>query len=195
MEGAVRVPAPWCGSSLCHRCRIIADPRHAAPGGLAFFNCGDASGHSQPHKHVQLVPLPLGPSATGHSLPIQPLVEAARPATGSVFSVRELPFRNYCIAMERRGGVEAHPTPEELARYHDQLRTLALADCPAEQPSYNLLLTRTWMMALPRRQEAGMGLPLNALAFAGTLLVRSAADLDRARAHPMAALAEAGFPW
>lgn len=34
-------------------------------GGLAFYNCGPESGASQPHKHVQLVPLPLdGASAT-----------------------------------------------------------------------------------------------------------------------------------
>jgi ATP adenylyltransferase len=137
---------------------------------------------------VQLVPLPLGQSAAGHSLPIQPLVEAAlasaRPAPGAVFSARELPFRNYLITME-------DPTPDQLARSHGQLRALALADCP----SYNLLLTRAWMMALPRRQESGLGLPLNALSFAGTMLVRSAADLVAVRANPMAALAEAGFPW
>jgi len=28
-------------------------------GGLAFYNCGPASGHSQPHKHVQARPPPL----------------------------------------------------------------------------------------------------------------------------------------
>ena len=28
-------------------------------GGLAYFNCGAASGASQPHKHTQVVPLPL----------------------------------------------------------------------------------------------------------------------------------------
>ena len=144
---------------------------------------------------MQLVPLPLGPSAAGHSVPIQPLVEAAlaaaRPAPGAVFAVRELPFRNYCIALPPGG-----PRPQELLASHSKLRALALADCPpGQQPSFNLLLTRAWMLALPRRQETGLGLPLNALSFAGTLLVRSAGDLEHVRASPMGALEEAGVPW
>ena len=31
-------------------------------GGICYFNCGPDSGASQPHKHLQIVPLPLTPA-------------------------------------------------------------------------------------------------------------------------------------
>ncbi len=41
----------------------------AAAGGLGFYNGGEAAGASQPHKHLQLVPLPLGP--VGPEVPME----------------------------------------------------------------------------------------------------------------------------
>jgi hypothetical protein len=38
--------------------------------------------------------------------------------------------------------------------------------------AYNLLLTRQWMLLVPRRHECFAGISLNALAFAGALLTR-----------------------
>lgn len=160
-------------------------------GGLAFFNCGEASGHSQPHKHVQIVPLPLGPHSEV-SVPIQPLVDAAAAAqspSNTMFSVTRLPFRNYC-RMLPQGANKINP--QQLAAWQSELRAVALQ---SSSGSYNLLLTRHWMMAVPRSKERGLGLALNALAFAGTILVRSASDMERVKDCPMAALAEAGVPW
>jgi len=42
----------------------------AAVDGLAFYNGGTDAGASQPHKHLQLVPLPLAPGWTG--MPLAP---------------------------------------------------------------------------------------------------------------------------
>lgn len=160
-------------------------------GGLAFFNCGDASGHSQPHKHVQIVPLPLGPHSA-HDVPIQHLIidaAAAQSSYANMFSVTRLPFRNFCRMLPPDGAV----TPQQLAVWQSELRSLALEASPAA--SYNLLLTRLWMMAVPRSHECGLGLAVNALGFAGTILVRSAADQERVKARLMDVLMEAGVPW
>ena len=61
---------------------------------------------------------------------------------------------------------------------------------------YNLLATRRWMLLVPRRRAEWEGLNLNAMGFAGSLLVRTAAQLQRVReAGPAAALrAVAGAP-
>lgn len=85
-------------------------------GGLAFYNCGPVSGASQPHKHVQIVPLPLdadasadaGSSGDGGSSgverpPIWPAVSAAADASGAPagqpFEVRNLPFAAFAATL------------------------------------------------------------------------------------------------
>lgn len=82
-------------------------------GGLAFYNCGPVSGASQPHKHVQVVPLPLddsgGPQGGAGSSgarsrqrpPIWPAVAEATagvPAGQSV-ELRSLPFAAFAAAL------------------------------------------------------------------------------------------------
>ena len=55
---------------------------------------------------------------------------------------------------------------------------------------YNLLITRQWMLMVPRSLEFFRGISLNALAFAGAFLVRDQLQLDLLKQHgPLAALA------
>ena len=49
---------------------------------LGFYNGGVEAGASQPHKHLQLVPLPLAPQ--GPAVPIAPLLPRAREAAGAL---------------------------------------------------------------------------------------------------------------
>ena len=59
-------------------------PLQAMPeGGICYFNCGPHSGASQPHKHLQIVPLPLSP---GHSAatPFFQILERACSAAASI---------------------------------------------------------------------------------------------------------------
>lgn len=134
--------------------------------GLAFYNSGPLSGFSQPHRHLQLVPTPLvdPPLRT----PMDPLVLARR--TPFPAAVSELP-----------AGVDsAH------AHYLDLLRQLGRAHDGA---SYNLLATREWMMVVPRTRECFNDISLNALAFAGSLFVKSPEQFEQVReAGPIAVL-------
>ncbi len=62
--------------------------------------------------------------------------------------------------------------------------------------SYNVLMTTRWLVLVPRRQERCGPLPLNSLAFGGTLLVRSEEDLAYVReVGPGEILARIGEPW
>ena len=82
-------------------------------GGLAFYNCGPVSGASQPHKHVQVVPLPLdgtdggdGSSAASSSGGAQaPIFAAVAAAAGSLppdqpVELRNLPYAAFAATLE-----------------------------------------------------------------------------------------------
>lgn len=83
-------------------------------GGVAFYNCGEFSGRSQPHKHLQVVPLPFidadgSTAATGEDEaqpPIAAAVLAAQAAAGAgplqPFELRQLPFRAYAVRLTPR---------------------------------------------------------------------------------------------
>jgi ATP adenylyltransferase/5',5'''-P-1,P-4-tetraphosphate phosphorylase II len=61
-------------------------------------------------------------------------------------------------------------------------------------PPYNLLVTRTWMVLVPRGHEAHEGIAVNALGFGGSLLVRSDAQLAYLKEiGPLAVLRGAGW--
>jgi ATP adenylyltransferase len=58
---------------------------------------------------------------------------------------------------------------------------------------YNLLVTDRWMLVVPRSRERFEGISINALGFAGALLVRDPAQLAAVeRAGPMSVLRHVG---
>ena len=81
-----------------------------------------------------------------------------------------------------------------LAKYAALLRVFDIRIKGAELlPPYNLLATRTWMVLVPRRHEVFEGIAVNALGFAGSMLVRSDALLAYLREiGPLAVLREVG---
>jgi ATP adenylyltransferase len=148
--------------------------------GLAFYNGGTAAGASQRHKHLQLVPFPLAP--IGDPLPITPAISNQALVAGS------LPTLPFCHAIAPLT-LALETAPDQAAQhcltlYHQLLQTTGLiADpaCMGERQSvpYNLLLTRDWMLLVPRSQDRVAGISVNSLGFAGALLVRNADQLQR----------------
>lgn len=120
-------------------------------GGLGFYNSGPSAGASQPHKHLQWIPLEGG-------LPTAPLLESQEP-----------------------GFAVAHTRVEDgrdLAdRYGHLCETLGLED---GEP-YNLLLTRDSMWVVLRSRPSWERIPINAMGYAGSFLVRTPDDLERLR--------------
>jgi ATP adenylyltransferase len=159
--------------------------------GLGFYNAGAEAGASQPHKHLQLVPLPLVPA--GPAIPTAPLIEVANVPTGDV-GTGALPFVHAVARLDARLADEPEAAVAAvLSQYREMLCTLQLTPSPehSELPTqpYNLLLTRRWLLVVPRTQERVEGVSLNALAFAGAMLVRNRQQLESVRNFgPMAAL-------
>jgi ATP adenylyltransferase len=52
---------------------------------------------------------------------------------------------------------------------------------PRHAVPYNLLMTREWMLLVPRSAEFAEGVSVNALGYAGSLFVRTAEQLDLVR--------------
>lgn len=156
---------------------------------LGFYNSGPVASASQPHKHLQVVPLPLagaleGPPAGGGAArevggtPLEPWLEVP----DGVGAAPRLPFVHALAA-----------TPEEpaaaRARYLELLRA---AD--AEARPYNLVVTPRWMLLVPRSRAAWQGIEVNALGFVGALLVRDREKVEvLRRVGPLRLLREVGF--
>ena len=138
--------------------------------GLGFYNGGAEAGASQPHKHLQLVPLPLAQESP-HEVPMERVLGTPSP----------LPFRH---AFAR---VAPHATAHEMhALYRALLHRCGISavvtgDGETQSAPYNLLVRRGWMLVVPRSRERFESISVNALGFAGSLFVRSQAALQRIR--------------
>ena len=152
--------------------------------GLGFYNGGAEAGASQPHKHLQLVPLPLARGSPDEVPMERVLADGAR-----------LPFRH---AFAQLG---PHATAQEMhAAYRALLHrcgigALATADGEVQSAPYNLLVRRGWMLVVPRSRERFESISVNALGFAGSFFLRSQEALDRVRAAgPMQVLRAVAVP-
>jgi ATP adenylyltransferase len=160
-------------------------------GGLGFYNSGPVAGASQPHKHLQIVPVPI--ASEGPAIPMEPLLTTAG-AEGAIEDIPGLPFVH---AFSRHG-----PSLSNLSaaadilhqRYLGMLKVLGLTTSDpggrlrTPRP-YNLLVTRWWMLLVPRSREHFDSISVNALGFAGSLFVRDGEQMEKIGRHgPMTVL-------
>src|SRR5512135_2083822 len=137
--------------------------------GLGFYNGGSVAGASQPHKHLQWVPLPLGQGVA--AVPMEPLFEAVR-GRGEICAVPGLPFRHAFSWLESTlFGDPVNAADMVLARYRELLArsgsgSIEQGGAALQSAPYNLLLTRRWMLLVPRRRECVESISVNALGFA-----------------------------
>lgn len=165
---------------------------------LGFYNGGEVAGASQGHKHLQMVPLPL--AEDGPSVPMEPLLFATD-FKDAIGVVPGLPFAN----AYNRLALDQVTDPRAAAsvthkRYRDMLAAVGIAsietpDGPRQSAPYNLLVTRAWMLLVPRSRECIDGIPANALGYAGSLFVRDREQLATIRRRgPLTVLREAAVP-
>lgn len=159
---------------------------------LGFYNGGTVAGASQPHKHLQLVPLPF--AATGPSVPMDPLLRSASPI-GRVGVCGRLPFRHAFVRLDTQA-----PCSDMLsALYAAMLKTAGLVpverrDGVYQSGPYNLLITSEWMLLIPRSKEYFDTISINGLGYAGSLFVKNAQQADLMEKHgPMSVLTDVGI--
>ena len=167
--------------------------------GLGFYNGGEEAGASQPHKHLQLVPLPLAPA--GPPVPIEPLIARARRAADGAGTLPGFDFRHAFARLDGGGGGAGDEARAAWETYCTLLRGVGLRapaggeDAEPQSGPYCLLATRDWMLLVPRSRERFGTVSINALGYAGSLFVRDEAELRALReAGPLAALRETAVP-
>ncbi|MGH7255158.1 MAG: ATP adenylyltransferase family protein [Nitrospirales bacterium] len=144
--------------------------------GLGFYNGGQEAGASQRHKHLQVVPLPLAPE--GPSIPIEPLLASAQ-YKGPIGTAPGLPWLHAIARMDSTWTAQpANGAHQALQTYYALLRAVGMLEGvpdpgQRQRRPYNVLLTRKWMWLVPRSQECVDSISVNALGFAGALLVNN----------------------
>lgn len=163
--------------------------------GLAFYNGGKDAGASQPHKHLQLVPY-LSPQEP--AIPIESLLSSLSESTQaqeSIVTIPELPFVHaFTFLRPDQWQFPSQAATVILKRYQTMLRTVGLPIEGAQQSgSYNLLVTRRWMLLIPRSQESFASIQVNSLGFSGALLVRTKEQMQQLKEmQPFTLLTQVG---
>lgn len=148
--------------------------------GLAFFNGGEEAGASQPHKHLQFVPLPMTPEAPEPRLPIEPLMSDL-PQQPNLNPVGTFPFVHAAVSMAHTWKLTSKERASHWTNTYNKLLQLTHLWKPSatqptpqgrQQAPYNMLATREWMMLVPRRCEFYESISVNSLGFVGALLVK-----------------------
>lgn len=157
--------------------------------GLGFYNAGEAAGASVRHKHLQLVPRSLAPEF--QDLPIAHALNTAD-FSSSRGPVPMFPFRHGLQWLSVAWEASPETIAETLVQTYQTLMTTL--NCQPSTP-YNLLVTRNWMLLVPRHQEKFDGIGINSLGFAGAFLVKNHEQLQQVKQHrPLSILGMVGFP-
>ncbi|KAL2831813.1 ATP adenylyltransferase-domain-containing protein [Aspergillus cavernicola] len=174
---------------------------------FAFFNSGEESGASQPHRHLQFIPVESmsEDDESGTWRPLIDTISLQPPSPESDFRrITEIPLANFALPLPPNASAES------LHNIYLSLYKAAAvaAGVPRSQArstsgpaviSYNLAMTESMMMICPRRStsavisvddatredvaEAGV-VELNGTILAGTLLVKAEAEWDEVRRTP-----------
>ena len=174
--------------------------------GLGFYNGGKAAGASQPHKHLQVVPL------VDLELAMEVAIERAiaQSANKAVVQSPLLPFKHAIAPLVFSSPILSDSTTESekkacyyLGLYRKLLKAVGIHSSldgslngweKAQTAAYNMLCTRKWMMIVPRSQEEHAGISINSLGFAGSLLVKNREELEQLKQlGPIKLLNEVGL--
>ncbi|KAF7595794.1 bifunctional AP-4-A phosphorylase/ADP sulfurylase [Aspergillus hancockii] len=175
---------------------------------FAFFNSGIESGASQPHRHLQFLPVEaMSQSDSGSWRPLIDAVSSQPISPGQKYLwSTQVPFAHFALPLP------PDPSADTLHNIYLSLYRAGLAAAQGKSGdysspttggpaafSYNLAMTDSVMMICPRKSEsaripvdlatsrevseAGI-VALNGTVLAGTLMVKAEAEWDELRRHP-----------
>jgi ATP adenylyltransferase len=157
--------SPLSPSDLVTTYRLLQESKKQGRNIFAFYNCGDNSGASQPHKHLQLIPCP-----DGDAPPIERLARTARlESPDKPFMISSLPHAHYILRLPQHLSTLASNSPTDLAQLEtvlsgafitlldlvfSTLRHLEQDGSKPARPSYNAILTLDHLHLVPRFRES-----------------------------------------
>lgn len=164
-----------------------------AHGGLGFYNGGRIAGASQPHKHLQWMPADSAASGAGLAAVVRDLPPTA---PGELVEHPALPWVHAFVRLDAGAWSEPVMAGDMVrAAFAGACERVALPAAAEPMPPYNLLVSRDWLLLVPRRCEKWQDVSVNSLGYAGSLFVRDREQIDRLRAvGPLAVLSAVGRP-
>lgn len=155
---------------------------------IGFFNCGEQSGASVAHKHIQFMEFPedFTPYVDQLMELSQDYKEGQRPFTDT-----RMPFAHFVVP------IPPSPDADSLAFRYSTLMSRVLTALRKEDlpTNYNFIFSENWMMGVPRRQEKYEGRSINSVGMVGMLLAKTHEDLEFFKqAGPDSVLAALGLP-
>ena len=137
--------------------------------GLWFFNSGPLAGASQPHRHIQL--LRRSPS------------ELSCPREKWILDFNKINYINQKLSKNIIVKEFSKSLNEENIHqiYCDLLYRLGLGEPKTDKKPrypYNLVFTNDWMLLIKRKTDNLFGISINALGFAGYILVTKKSDIN-----------------
>ena len=142
--------------------------------GLWFFNSDKKAGASQPHRHMQLLRRNREDLICPRELWIKDCINKIESE-----SLEEL---SSSLFVSKRTSQSKGNDAQVLNDIYVDLCTRAGIGKPVlnRQPlmSYNLLITKSWVALIRRKEECVHGFSINALGFAGYLLATSKSDIN-----------------
>lgn len=162
---------------------------------FVFYNCGEPSGNSRLHRHVQLTRRPEGfTTFLDHE-------EGGEEQPPVPFMYFREPLMRKGEEEEEGEGPSTPVTGESLAKVYGKLlgRVEAASsfrwDGPGTSCPHNLVMTQHWMAVIPRRRAVWEGLSTNALGMLGLVGVASRENADKwIRIGPLEVLGQFGIP-
>ncbi|WP_062261863.1 DUF4922 domain-containing protein [Endozoicomonas arenosclerae] len=131
---------------------------------LVFYNSGRDAGASQPHRHLQSLPV--------NNLPIDCALTEIPEKPGKL---ETLPYEHRIVKLSNEGCKQAS---EWLELYQKMIEELELNRNDGRLQPYNFLMTDQWMMIIPRTGGRYESISVNALGYAGLLLVKNRERFD-----------------
>lgn len=145
--------------------------------GLGFYNSAKDAGASVRHKHLQLVPNSLAPDF--EEIPITPALKTTE-SSQEVQQVPLFPFPHGFSWLNLDWTASPAMIGQNVLEKYKQLLQVI-----GYQPgvAYNFLITRHWLLVIPRQQEKFQSIGINSLGFAGALLVKNKEELQLVKEH------------
>ena len=165
---------------------------------LGFYNGGLVSGASQGHKHAQVVPLGaicapgIGEEAKETSCPcvLDRVIQNSNEKERTSGVIDMIPYKHSfeMLNISRDSVKEEQKAFEMLYEAYKRCLDKCGVDPDDDKTSHNVLVTTEWIIVIPRSAESyemdGKHASLNAMAFAGSLLVKSKETIESIKQHP-----------
>ncbi|OCT52931.1 putative phosphorylase [Cladophialophora carrionii] len=149
---------------------------------FVMFNCGNEAGCSRLHKHMQVIPYSTDVTLFPDQAGLNPM---------------DIPFKYFIRPIDS----SIHASPGRLHAIYCSLHGEALqawqscTETTLEYFPHNVMLTKRWIMVVPRRRAAFQGASANAAGMMGMVWLTNPRQLDRWKEiGPSRVLEELGVP-